>query len=56
MMVFTPLSTIFLLYREAQFYWRGKPENPEKTTDRVHLAMSGIRTHNFNGNRSLLYG
>jgi len=49
----TPLSTIFQLYRGSQLYWWWKPEYPEKTTDlpqiaydimlnRVHLAWAGF--------------
>ena len=52
----TPLSTIFPLYRGGQFYWqRRKPPTCYKLYHillyRVHLTMSGIRTHNLSGGR-----
>jgi hypothetical protein len=47
----------FQLYRGGQFYrWR-KPEDPEKTTDlsqvtdKLHIMLIVIRTHNIIGDR-----
>ena len=67
-MVVTPLSTIFQLYRGDQFYWWRKLQYTEKITNlpqvtdklymklhQVELAMSGIRTNNYRGHMDVLY-
>ena len=54
----TPLSTVFQLYRGGQLHWLRKPEYPEKNIDMPPVNVvssaprpSGIRTHNFSGDR-----
>ena len=47
---FKELSTIFQLYRSGQFYWWGKPEDPEKTTKLSHNVVSSKPRHERGSN------
>jgi hypothetical protein len=44
----TPRSTIFQLYRGAQFFGWKKPEDPEKTIDLSQVADKGVKHHQGN--------
>jgi hypothetical protein len=44
------LSTMFQLYRGDQFYWRRKPEYPEKTLAVVYLILLVVLMRHFSLN------
>ena len=54
-----PLSTIFQLYMQVAVSFIGGGQATDKLYHimlyRVHLAMNGVRTHNFSGDRQLPY-
>ena len=56
-MLFSPLSTVFQLYRGSQLNWWRKLDYRKKTTllYRVHLIMTRIGTQKVAGDRNLFH-